>query len=217
MGPVQIVATVLTAGVTIVAVALAVRAVLRIVAVVRLGQPDPDRFTKPLGRTGTMLVEIVGHTRMLKWSLVGAAHWFVMVAFITLSLLVLEAYFDVVDPTAELPLLGGWLPYGLLTELIGALGLLGIGVLIVIRLLNRPTRPGGRSRLSGSTMWQGYFVEYVIVAVLACGFIIRGLKVAGDHFAYPGWATPISHGLGAVLPADEAAISWVALAKIAIS
>ena len=143
MGPVQIVATVLAAVVTIVAAALAVRAVLRMVAVVRLGQPDPDRFTRKLTRTRAMLTEIVGHTRMLKWTVVGAAHWFVMVAFITLSLLVLEAYFDVVDPTAELPLLGGWLPYGLLTELIGALGLLGIVVLIVIRLLNRPNRVAG--------------------------------------------------------------------------
>ena len=140
MGPVQIVATVLAAALTLVAVALAVRAVYRMVAVVRLGQPDPDRFTRKLARTQAMLTETVGHTRMLKWSVVGAAHWFVMVAFITLTLLVLEAYFDVVDPIAELPLLGGWLPYGLLAELIGALGLLGIGVLVVIRLLNRPNR-----------------------------------------------------------------------------
>jgi Fe-S oxidoreductase len=217
MGPVQIVATVLAAAVTLVAAALAVRAVLRMVAVVRLGQPDPDRFARKLARTQAMLTETVGHTRMLKWSVVGAAHWFVMVAFITLTLLVLEAYFDVVDPTAELPLLGGWLPYGLLTELIGALGLLGIGVLIVIRLLNRPNRSHGLSRFAGSTMWQGYFVEYVIVAVLICGFLIRSLKVAGDHFAYPAWATPISHGLGAVLPASQAAITWVALAKVLIS
>ena len=47
-----------------------------------------------------MLVETLGHTRMLKWSVVGAAHWFVMVAFIVLFLLVLEAYFEVVDPAA---------------------------------------------------------------------------------------------------------------------
>ena len=127
------------------------------------------------------LLDLPGHRILVGMSaLINAL---LVPAFALLSLLVLEAYFDVVDPTAELPLLGGWLPYGLLTELIGALGLLGIGVLIVIRLLNRPNRARGLSRFAGSTMWQGYFVEYVIVAVLICGFLIRGLKVAGDHFA----------------------------------
>ena len=217
MGAAQIVATILAALITIVAVVLAIRAVLRMVAVVRLGQPDPERFAGLTGRTRTMLTEIFGHTRMLKWTVVGAAHWFVMIAFITLSLLVLEAYFDVVDPAAELPLLGGWLPYGLLTELIGILGLAGIAVLVVIRLVNRPLRRDGRSRFTGSTMWQGYFVEWVIVTVLICGFVIRGLKAAGDHLPYPAWATPISHAIGSVLPAGSAAISWVALVKIVIS
>ena len=73
------------------------------------------------------------------------------------------------------------------------LGLVGILVLIVIRLRNRPSRPGRRSRFTGSTMWQGYFVEWIILAVLICGFLIRGFKVATDHFEYPAWAAPVSH------------------------
>ncbi|HEX7746240.1 MAG TPA: (Fe-S)-binding protein [Micromonosporaceae bacterium] len=217
MGSVQIVTTALAAVVTAAAVWLAVRAVLQIVRVVRLGQPDPERFTDRGARTRAMLTETFGHTRMLRWSVVGAAHWFVMVAFIVLSLLVLEAYFEVVSSTGGLPLIGGWTAYGLVTEIIGVFGLAGIAVLIAIRLRNRPTRPGGRSRFTGSTMWQGYFVEAVIVAVLICGFLIRGFKVATDHFEYPAWATPVSHGVGALLPAWEAGVSLVALVKIAIS
>ena len=80
-----------------------------------------------------MLVETAGHTRMLKWSVVGAAHWFVMVSFIVLFLLVLEAYFEVVNPGGGLPLIGHWAAYGLATEIIGVLGLAGIVVLIVTR------------------------------------------------------------------------------------
>ena len=45
MGTAQIIATVLAAAVTIVAVALAVRAVMRMTEVIRLGRPDPARFT----------------------------------------------------------------------------------------------------------------------------------------------------------------------------
>jgi Fe-S oxidoreductase len=66
-------------------------------------------------------------------------------------------------------------------------------------------------------MWQGYFVEYVVLTVLICGFLIRGFKVATEQFEHPAWATPVSHAVGAALPASEAAISVTALIKIVIS
>ncbi|MDQ7908571.1 Fe-S oxidoreductase, partial [Phytohabitans sp. ZYX-F-186] len=84
---IRVVTTFVAAAVTVVAVVLAVRAVWRMVAVIRLGQPDPSRFAGKSVRLRRMLAETFGHTRMLKWSVVGAAHWFVMVAFIVLSLL----------------------------------------------------------------------------------------------------------------------------------
>ncbi|GIE49838.1 Fe-S oxidoreductase [Amorphoplanes nipponensis] len=214
MGPVQIVATVLVGVVTLVAIVLAVRAVMQITAVIRQGRPDPARFTGKGARTRTMLTETLGHTRMLKWSVIGAAHWFVMVSFMILFLLVVEAYFEVVDPAGGLPIIGHWTAYGLVTELIGALGLAGILVLIAIRQRDRRKKV---SRFTGSTMWQGYFVEAVIVGVLICGFLIRGFKVANDTFEYPAWATPISHGVGALLPAAANGPTWVALVKIFIS
>src|SRR3954464_11492224 len=159
MGIAQIVATVLAGAVTITAVVLAVRAVQTITAGIRQGQPDPARFTDKGARTRTMLTETLGHTRMLKWSAIGAAHWFVMVSFLILFLLVLEAYFEVVDPTGGLPIIGGWVVYGLVTEWIGILGLLGIVYLIGVRQRNKPGRTATPSRFTGSTMWQGYFVE----------------------------------------------------------
>jgi len=214
MGTVQIVATVLAAAVTLVAVVLAVRAVRIMTSVIRLGQPDPGRFTDKGTRTRTMLVETAGHTRMLKWGLVGAAHWFVMVSFVILFLLVLEAYFEVVDPASGLPIIGHWVVYGLITEVIGVLGLIGILVLIVIRQRARRAKV---SRFTGSTMWQGYFVEAIIVGVLICGFLIRGFKVATDTFEFPAWATPVSHAVGALLPAASDGPTWVALVKLLIS
>ncbi|RZU50953.1 Fe-S oxidoreductase [Krasilnikovia cinnamomea] len=217
MHAVQIVATVLAAAITVVAVSLAVRAVLKMTAVIRLGQPDPGRFEGKGTRTVTMLKETAGHTRMLKWGVVGAAHWFVMVAFIVLSLLVVEAYFEVVDPDLGLPLVGDLTVFGLVTEIIGVLGVIGIAVLIAIRLRNRPGRGRGLSRFTGSTMWQGYFVEWIIVAVLVCGFLIRGFKAATGHLEFPVWAAPVSHAIGGVLPDWEAGATIVALIKICIS
>ncbi|MBM2616811.1 (Fe-S)-binding protein [Actinoplanes sp. LDG1-06] len=214
MGIAQIVATVLAGAVTIVAVVLAVRAVLTITSVIRQGKPDPARFEDPKTRTKTMLVETLGHTRMLKWSAIGAAHWLVMVSFMILFLLVVEAYFEVVDPEAGLPIIGHWLIFGFVTEWIGILGLAGILYLIFVR--QRSNR-SPKNRFLGSTWWQAYFVEAVILGVLACGFLIRGFKVATDHFEYAVWATPLSHAIGNVLPAWEDGGTWTALVKIFIS
>ncbi|GAA3238119.1 (Fe-S)-binding protein [Dactylosporangium siamense] len=217
MGPVQIIATSVAAAITVVATVLVVRTVRRMISVVRLGQPDPDRGGSRGLRLKTMLTETLGHTRMLRWTVVGAAHWFVMIAFIALSSLVLEAYFEVAVPDHGLPLIGSWNVYGLVTEWIGVLGFIGILVLIGIRLRNLPGNPNRRSRFAGSTMWQAYYVEYTILAVLLCGFFIRGFKAANDTLEWPVWAAPVSHGLGAVLPASAAAVSLIAMAKIIVS
>src|SRR6266536_3052507 len=222
MGPVQVVSTIIAAAVTIAAVVLAVRTVGQMVRVIRLGQPDPERFDRKGQRAATMLKETVGHTRMLKWTVVGASHWFVMVAFVVLSSLVLGAYFEVVSPKLDLPVIGGWTAYGVVTEWIGVLGFIGILVLMAIRLRNRPSKPEVRSRFLGSTMWQAYYVEYTIFAVLICGFLIRGLKAAAGDLAYPVWAAPVSHGIGAAFGgvsegAAHTGVTLVALVKILIS
>jgi Fe-S oxidoreductase len=214
MGTAQIVATVLTGAVTVTAVVLAVRAVLTITAVIRQGKPDPARFEAKGTRTATMLRETVGHTRMLKWSAIGVAHWFVMVSFILLVLLVLEAYFEVVDPEAGLPVIGGWAVYGFVTEWIGILGLIGIVYLIYRRQRDKRAKV---SRFRGSTMWQGYFVEGVIIGVLICGFLIRGFKVANGTFEFGAGVAPLSHAVGSALPAAHDGPTWVALVKLLIS
>ncbi len=128
---------------------LAVRAVLMITAVIRQGRPDPERFADKGARTKTMLIETLGHTRMLKWGAVGAAHWFVMVSFMILFLLVVEAYFEVVDPEGGLPIIGDWLVYGLVTEWIGILGLAGILYLIAVRQRKQGEAPGSSVRRCG--------------------------------------------------------------------
>jgi Fe-S oxidoreductase len=216
MGAVQIATAGIAAAITLAALALAVRAVRRMVAVIRLGQPDPTRSNDPGARAATMLREIFGHTRMVKWSLVGVAHWFVMIGFILLVVLVLAAYVEVVDPTASLPLIGGWTTYGLVTEVLSVAGLAAILVLIVIRLVSLP-RWRSRSRFAGSTAWQAYYVEYTILAVLGLGLITRGIKAALGILSYPTWAAPVSHTLGGVLPASEVGVSLVAMLKIIVS
>jgi Fe-S oxidoreductase len=216
VGTVQIISTAVALLITGVALVLAVRAVAHMVAVVRLGQPDRSRSGDRRARAVTMLRETLGHTRMFKRSVVGAAHWLVMVGFILLAALVAAAYVEVADPHRTLPIAGSWTVFGLVTELLSVGGLAAIGVLIVIRLRNLPRRRSW-SRFAGSTAWQAYYVEYTILAVLVLGLLIRGTSAAEGALPYPVWAAPVSHALGAPLPASGSLVSALALLKIAVS
>src|SRR5688500_1333910 len=104
---------------TAVAVVLTTKTVRRMTDTIRLGQPDPTR-NRPVGRRlRTMLKEVLGHTRMLKFSYVGVAHWFVMAGFGGLILSVVAAYGEVFSPSFELPVIDHWPIYNLLVELLG--------------------------------------------------------------------------------------------------
>ncbi|WHT19321.1 (Fe-S)-binding protein [Crossiella sp. CA-258035] len=217
MGAVHIVLGLISLAATLAWVVLLTRAVVQMVRTVRLGQPDPTRNGPLGGRLKNMLVEILGHTRMLKWGVVGAAHWFVMVGFGSLVLTLVEAHGEVFDPAYELPIIGGWAPWGLFVELIGLTTVVGILVLITIRQRNHPRRADRQSRFQGSNFWQAYFVEGVILSVGICIFAIRAFKASSGLFHYPVWATPITHALGAVLPSAPIMVSIFAMLKILIS
>ncbi len=193
------------------------RAGWQIYRTMQLGAPDPHR-AGPVGRRlGTLVKEFLGHTRMLKWGLVGVAHWFVMVGFGALVLTLVQAVGETFYPAFEIPWLGYQAWYGLFVELIAATTVLGIGTLMVIRQANHPRRPGRTSRFAGSTFWQAYFVELVILTIGVCIFLIRGFASANGLLPYPTWAAPISTWLGSWLPAWPAAIAVVALVKVIVS
>ncbi|MGI8702466.1 MAG: (Fe-S)-binding protein [Nocardioidaceae bacterium] len=175
----HVLAIVVSLAVTLVGVALFARAVARIVATVRLGQPAVARSEEPGRRWLTLLRETLGHTRMLQWSFIGAMHWFVFVGFGFLFLTLLTAFGQLFDATFALPIIGHWLLFDWMTEAIAWLMLLAIVGLLLVRLTHRPTgRLGRYSRFYGSTMWQGYFVEGVILGVGACILLLRGSEYA---------------------------------------
>ncbi|GAA3856858.1 (Fe-S)-binding protein [Streptomyces sedi] len=179
----QLAAIVISLTLTAVAVALFSRAAVQIVRFLRLGQPVPEgtRTDDPKARSATLAKEFVGHTRMNRWGVVGVAHWFVAVGFLTLGLTIVQAYGQLFQADWVLPVIGGFLPYEMYIEFIAAMTVLGIATLIVIRLLSLPSRPGRKSRFTGSTAWQAYFVEYVILIIGLAILVLRGLEGALHH------------------------------------
>ncbi|SEP95297.1 (Fe-S)-binding protein [Streptomyces radiopugnans] len=176
----QLAAIVVSLVLTAVGVALLARAVAQIYRFVKLGQPVPagTRTDDPKQRTITLAKEFLGHTRMNRWGIVGVAHWFVAIGFLTLGLTIITAYGQLFQADWVLPVLGGFLPYEMYIEFIALMTTVGILTLMVIRLLNLPTRPGRKSRFAGSTAWQAYFVEYVILIIGLAILVLRGLEGA---------------------------------------
>src|ERR1700712_3942365 len=108
MGPLQIVLGTLAVLLLVVSVVYATKAVRAMLRIFKTGQPDTGR-SGPVGtRLKTLAIESLGHTRMLKWSAQGAAHWFVFVGFYGLFLTLVQAFGEVWNPDWELPILGHW-------------------------------------------------------------------------------------------------------------
>ncbi|MFC5381436.1 (Fe-S)-binding protein [Aquipuribacter nitratireducens] len=224
----QAVALVIALAVTAAGVALFVATLARMVAVLRLGQPDPTR-TDALGtRLVTTVREVVGHTRMLRRRWVGAAHWFVMVGFVALVGTLATAYGQLTDPGFVLPVIGHFPPYEWVVEAIAWLTGLGILTLVVIRQLQGPRAAGQprRSRFYRSTTWQAYYVEATILAIVVCVLALRALEYAYESAEGAGTATllhyPLTAWLGEALVgistgALAAAITVVAAVKIVVS
>jgi Fe-S oxidoreductase len=179
----QLAAIIVSLTLSVVGVALLARAIGQFVRHFKLGQPVPagTRTDNPYQRSVTLVREFLGHTRMNRWGIVGFAHWFVAIGFLTLPPTIVTAYGQLFQADWTLPLIGGFLPYEMYIEFIGAMTILGIATLMVIRLLNLPSRPGRKSRFAGSKMGQAYFVEYVILIIGLAIYVLRGLEGAVHH------------------------------------
>jgi Fe-S oxidoreductase len=219
----QVFAIVVSLAITLVAVALFAKAIGQILTTLRIGQPVTGRSEAKARRWRTMLTETLGHTRMLQWSHVGVLHWFVFLGFGYLFLTLVTAFGQLFQATFALPVIGHWLVYDWATELITWLMLLSIVGLTAIRLTRKPTGSTARySRFFGSRMWQGYFVEAVILGIGVCILVLRGSEYAlgGDsaqrsHFPLTFFVGDLLDGASGT--ALRNTIYLVAMVKIVIS
>ncbi|WP_082589081.1 (Fe-S)-binding protein [Nostocoides sp. Soil756] len=227
---VQVVAAVVSIVVATVGWALLFRQVGRFVALYRRGRPDGTRTGDPGARTWTLAKEFLGHTRMSRLPVVAAAHWVTALSFIILFSTLVNAFLQLFDPAAQLPVIGSFAPFEWVVEAFSWGGLIGILVLMAVRQKNHPRRAGGEngrySRFFGSTFWQAYYVELTILGVTVCILLLRGLEAAMSRILEPGTSVALHYPLtgwmagwwgGASLPALASWVYVVATLKILIS
>ncbi|MGC4110182.1 MAG: (Fe-S)-binding protein [Nocardioides sp.] len=201
---------VLILGLLLNAIALPIAA-NRVVFLFRLitsGQPAPDRIAGVTGRLGAAIkrqvVEVFGQKKLLKWSVPGAAHFFVFWAFVILGTVYLEAYVVLLtrDPEWNWFVFGNWAVLGFVQDFIAVMALAGIAVFWAIRLRNQPSQLGRRSRFFGSHLGPAYFTLFMIFNVVWTLFLFRGAVEARDMGTDRGYgkAAFVSYLLGKVLP-----------------
>jgi Fe-S oxidoreductase len=220
----QLAAIIVSLVLTVVGVALLARAIGQFIRYFKLGQPVPagSRTDNPYQRSVTLVREFLGHTRMNRWGIVGFAHWFVAVGFLTLPPTLAQAFGQLFEADWVLPVIGGFLPFELYIEFIGVMTILGIATLIVIRLLSLPSRAGRKSRFAGSKAGQAYFVEYVILTIGLAIYVLRGLEGAihdVDHYEAAYFASyPLVLAFkGLSLPVLQNLVYFTAMVKISTS
>ncbi|GGS20624.1 (Fe-S)-binding protein [Actinokineospora fastidiosa] len=214
MGAVQLTLGLIAVAVSLVAWSMFVRTVARMVAVVRLGQPDATRNGPFVPRMRTLIKEFAAHTRMNKFRHVGWAHWLVMWGFLVGSAALFEAYGEVFVPTWGWPILDHWNLWHLLMELLGVGTIIGGLALVVIRQRNHPRRADRQSRFQGSNFWQAYFVEFVVIFEGIGILGVRAAKAAMGAHELPTWAAFVSNPLGQILPASPDLVSVLAFIKL---
>ena len=164
-------------GITLIAVGFFLVRAMEMYRIIKAGQPDPTRSGAFAKRFGIMARQVLGHTKMLKFTGSGIAHWFVMIGFGALFGTLVTAYGQVLSPEFVLPIIGHWDPY--IYFVLGIAWATGVGIvtLIGIRQFTRVARKGKSSRFFGSYSKRAYFVEAVILVIVFCVIGLHRLEV----------------------------------------
>ncbi|RKT51667.1 (Fe-S)-binding protein [Saccharothrix australiensis] len=214
MGALQLTLGAIGVAVSVYAWGLFVAGVVRMVRIIRLGQPDATRNGPFLPRLRTLLVEFVAHTRMAKFRNVAPWHWMVMWGFLIGSAVLFEAYGEVFDPAFHWPIIGAWPAWGLLVELLGIGTVVGGVALAIIRQLNHPRRADRLSRFAGSNFAFAYFVEAVVI-IEGLGILgVKAFKLSSGLEDLPLWSSFVTLPLSHVLPANPDWVSVMAIIKL---
>lgn len=209
-------------GITLFALILLAIRTRQLIGIYKKGQPDPSRRNDRAQRLRMAAKEIIGHTKMFNFTVVGFAHWFVMIGFGALLGTLITAYGQLINPKFALPIIAHWWPYEYFTELIAWATGIGIVTLIGVRQVTRFVKKGRSSRFYGSGMFKAYYVEATILVIIFCVLALRGLEGAlseetqwNRHFVTTWFIASIfkSWTLGQLL----SAVQLVAAIKIVVS
>ena len=159
----------------------------KLIQIISSGAKDFSRKNNYIKRLFSTIKEIVGHTKMLRFTVSGIAHWFVMIGFVGLLGTLITAYGQLFSPGFVLPVVGHFVPYEIFIEFIAWTTGVGIVSLILIRQATRFFRADKKSRFYGSGNLKAYYVETTILIIVFCVIALRGLEGALEKTSGFNW------------------------------
>jgi Fe-S oxidoreductase len=135
------------------------------------------------------LVEVLGQRKLFQKPLAGTMHAFIFWGFLVLLTTIVEAMGQLVDERFAIPLIGhtGWL--GLLQDVFAGLVLVGLGIAVYIRKVQRP------ARFQGSHLRQADYILLWIAGIILTLFCANAVRIARGLNESPAAWTPISNAL----------------------
>src|SRR5919106_1263954 len=156
-------------------------------------------------REGT---RVLGQRKLFQRFVPGLMHALIFWGFLVLLTTIVEVGGQVVDPSFELPLLGRTRWLGLVQDLFAGGVLVGIGLALWIRLVQRP------ERFVGSHQGDAYRILALIFLIIATLLLGRGARIALD-LAPDWWWTPLSTAASGLFewmsPGVHRATMWLLL------
>ena len=163
---------------------LAARRARLLTRLVRLGRPVDRGGDVPrrVAREGT---EVLAQRKLFRRAVPGLMHALIFWGFLILLTTIVEIAGQLVDPTFELPLIGGTRYLGLIQDLFAAGVVAGIAIALGIRVAQRP------ERFVGSHRREAYRILGLIFWIILTLFLARGARIALGYDP-DSWWTPVS-------------------------
>ncbi|MEO6503190.1 MAG: Fe-S oxidoreductase, partial [Jatrophihabitantaceae bacterium] len=175
----------LTVLMTVATAAIAGWRILWLVRLIRSGTAAPGRGKNAVGRAANDAEEVLGQTRLLKWSVPGLAHFFTFWGFLILNLTILEAYGALlIDRDFHIPIIGKWQALGFLEDFFALAVLAGLATFAVLRIRNAPKRKQRDSRFYGSHTGPAWVILGMITLVILTLFLLRGAQMNAGEFPF---------------------------------
>ncbi len=168
---------------------------------VRLGRPVRRSREVPKRLEQEVMV-VLGQRKLLQRLGPGLMHAFIFWGFLVLLTTILEAFGEVVQRRFAIPLIGHSGGLGLVQDVFATLVILGVGMAVFIRKVQRP------DRFKGSHLEEADFILLMILGIMLTLLALNGTKIAlGINESPKAW-TPVSNLVGQVFePMSRGAVN----------
>jgi Fe-S oxidoreductase len=175
-------------GIIVFASGLAMRRIAYLIRLLMTGRTDPGRFGNVPAKIKAQLVKVLGQRKLFQWTIPGIAHALTFWGFLVVQITLIESFGEIFSHSFAIPGPGRWAILGFVQDLFIVAVALALLVFAAIRIIERPSAKGRKSRFFGSHTGQAYVILFMIFMVVSTVAMVRGARYALGSLPYPDWA-----------------------------